>query len=79
MNSSAYQQDIFHLIQPPYINLQFNEMYPYSYPRVMEDKPIGAAATHEGSNVFDCGSNGISHLCSNELYEQGRHNLFPCK
>ncbi|XP_074376427.1 putative squamosa promoter-binding-like protein 19 isoform X2 [Apium graveolens] len=79
MNSSAYQQDIFQQIQPTDINLQFNEIYPYSYPRVMEDKPIGAAARNEGSNVFDCSSNGISHLCSNELYEQGRNNSFPCK
>lgn len=80
MNPSAYQQDIFHLIQPTSTtSLQFNEMYPYSYPRVMEDKPIGAVATHDGSNIFDCSSNGISHLCSNELYEQERRNSFPCK
>lgn len=79
MNASAYQQDIFHLIHPTGTNLRYNEMYPYSYPRVMEDKPIGAVATHDGSNIFDCSSNGISHLCSNELYEQERHNSFPCK
>ncbi|WOG93527.1 hypothetical protein DCAR_0312813 [Daucus carota subsp. sativus] len=79
MNPSAYQHDAFHSSQPTGINLQFDEMYPYSYPRIMEDKPIRAGAISDGNNIFDCSINGISQLCSNELYEQEHHNSFPCK
>lgn len=79
INPSAYQQDIFQLSQPTGTNLQFNEIYPYLYPRVMEDKPVDAVATHDGTSIFDCSSNGISHLCSNELYEQEHRNSYTCK
>ncbi|KAK1404351.1 squamosa promoter-binding-like protein 13A [Heracleum sosnowskyi] len=55
------QRDIFNT-QPTDTNLQFNELYPYSYPRVMDEKPVGAVVTPDGSNIFDCSTDAVSPL-----------------